>query len=364
MPAQTGSRGPPDLSPQQLVDRWLNRRRSDATKETISTYYYRLKLFVEWCDDEGIDRAAAITSWDVDSYEAHRQAKGVQKNTLRNEIITLEQVLDYGARIGLVDQDVVDNIEPPRVPEHEKSSDTMLPEEDAKPLLEYYREHDPGTRSHVLLELFWYIGARSGSINSLDLRDYDAERQFVTFHHRPETETRLKNAVDGQRPVGLPDEVTDALDAYIRYYREDTADDEGRQPLITSQDGRPTKGTIRGWTYQATIPCLHSECPHGKDPAECEWTSFVHASKCPSSRSPHQIRTGSITWMLNCGIPVEVVAERVNASIDVIKQHYDKAKALDEMERRRRPHLDDLGFEDDTDDEQNDDRSDDSDSQQ
>ena len=68
-------------------------------------------------------------------------------------------------------------------------------------------------------------------------------------------------------------------------------------------------------------------------------TEFAHASKCLSSRSPHRIRTGSITWQLNIGIPPEVVAERVNAGLDVIEQHYDKESPLERMERRRRQHI-------------------------
>jgi site-specific recombinase XerD len=367
MPGPPGSRGPPDLSPQQLVDRWLDKRRSDSSEQTISTYYYRLKLFVEWCQSEGIDRASELTTWDVESYEAHRQSQGVETNTLRNEIITLEQVLDYGARIGVVDDSVPENIEAPTVPQHAKSSDTLLTEDAAEALLDYHREHNHGSREHVLLELLWYTGARVGAISGLDLRDYDGEEQFVEFVHRTETDTPLKNAVDGQRPVGLPAEVCEAIDAYLQGARDDVTDDQGRQPLITSYLGRPTKGTLRGWVYEATVPCQHSPCPHGKDPDTCEWTHYDHASKCPSSRSPHQIRTGAITWMLNCGIPVEVVAERVNASIEVIQRHYDKAQALAEMERRRRPYLDDLGFEDDGDDDrdgaQADDQPDDSDSE-
>lgn len=67
-------------------------------------------------------------------------------------------------------------------------------------------------------------------------------------------------------------------------------------------------------------------------------TERNHASKCPSSRPPHDIRTGSITWMLNLGWPPEDIAERVNADIETIEQHYDKAN-LDERRRRQRDRM-------------------------
>jgi len=53
--------------------------------------------------------------------------------------------------------------------------------------------------------------------------------------------------------------------------------------------------------------------------------------------------------MLNRGWPPEDVAERVNASVKTIENHYDKAdlderrrRLRDRMEQRRRPLLDEL----------------------
>jgi hypothetical protein len=69
---------------------------------------------------------------------------------------------------------------------------------------------------------------------------------------------------------------------------------------------------------------------------------------------PHQIRRGSITWQRDLGIPPAVVTERVNASTDVIKLHYDAASPREQMERRRRPFIDNLEIEDDDDTETDD----------
>jgi hypothetical protein len=58
------------------------------------------------------------------------------------------------------------------------------------------------------------------------------------------------------------------------------------------------------------------------------------------SRSPHQVRIGSITWQLNRGIPREVVVERVKTSVQILKRHYDQPTKREELEERRRHHLD------------------------
>jgi len=39
---------------------------------------------------------------------------------------------------------------------------------------------------------------------------------------------------------------------------------------------------------------------------------------------------------LNRGLDIEIVAERVNASPSVIRQHYDQATGAEEFEKRRR----------------------------
>ena len=56
------------------------------------------------------------------------------------------------------------------------------------------------------------------------------------------------------------------------------------------------------------------------------------------------MRTGSITWQRNQGVPADVVAKRVNASVRVIEQHYEKPDKREEMEKRRRPYIDDLSL--------------------
>jgi len=104
--------------------------------------------------------------------------------------------------------------------------------------------------------------------------------------------------------------------------------------------GRPPPNTLRNWSYLATEPCLHSPCPHGKERETCEWAQYHGASKCPSSRAPHHIRTGAITWMLNLGWPVADIAERVNSDPKTIEQHYDKAD-VEERRRRQRERMED-----------------------
>lgn len=331
-----------DLPVKKAVDRWLGSLRSQRSEQTISTYWYRLKLFVEWIEEQdGIETMRDLDGWELDSYESHRRSITPNPNTLKNELTTLKSFLEYCERIEIVEEELAEKIEPPTVPKEEQSSNIKLAAEDATALLSYYR-NDPGMygcRYHALLEILWHTAARIGELRALDVDDIHQvpgdDDHYIAFRNRPESGTRIKKGKDGERPVLVSDAVYKAIQHYITHYRQDVTDEYGREPLITSSQGRPAKTTLRQWCYKATIPCHHSECPHGNKKESCEYTEYNKTGGCPSSRSPHQVRTGSITWMRDSGLKEEVVAGRVNASVETIREHYDKQDPVQEMLNRR-----------------------------
>jgi len=339
------------MRPRDARDRYLSRRQADSTEQSINGWFYRLKLFVEWCEGVGIEQVGQLRPLDLDDYYDLR-ASEIAPSTLENEMQTLKTFIAFLEDLGAVEQDLSDSVRVPKLDPEERSSDTKLHARDALPLLEHYRS-DPvvrASRQHAFLELAWVTGARQGGLRALDVRDlHGGESPYVEFRHRPETGTPLKNKTRGERPVELPRETADVLAEYVDGVRYDVRDDAGRQPLLASTRGRPGPNTVRVWSYLATEPCIRVECPHGRQRETCEFTEHSHASKCPSSRSPHQIRTGAITHLLNIGWPPEDVAERVNAQVSTIEQHYDKAapeerfrRLRERMETRRRSLINDL----------------------
>jgi hypothetical protein len=132
------------------------------------------------------------------------------------------------------------------------------------------------------------------------------------------------------------------LDDFIAFNHGKTDDDNGRMPLLGTAYGRPSLATIRRKVYQVTRPCVYTdECPHDREIEECEATKSGHASKCPSSVSPHAIRRGSITYHLNAGVPKEVVSDRMNVSDEVLEKHYDERTA-GERRSQRSSYLDNI----------------------
>lgn len=339
---------PTDLTIEEGVDRYIRRVARDRTESTVRTYRLDLRQFTEWCEREGIETVDELRRVDFELYQDERAA-ALAPASLENQMGLLKRFVEFLESIGAVDQTLHEAVHVPHATITEQSRDDKLATEDAQRLLATFRDHSNGlygSKWHAILEVTWHTGARVGGIRALDLEDYDDEHHVLEFRHRPKTDTPLKNKRDGERDVALLPAVADALDTYIDDTRYDKHDPDGRAPLFTSRasQARLSKNGVRQWLYQATQPCWHTDdpCPHDKRRADCDWTNASIASKCPSSRSPHAIRTGSITYHRDNGFDPNDTAARVNASLRTIRRHYDKANRRDEMENRRRPQLDKL----------------------
>lgn len=327
-----------DLSPREARDRFLSRRRQENTEKTVRSYENRLTRFVEWTEEQQIDSMSELSGWDIDEYRSAREATGVAPATLRGQLMALKQLLDYCASIDVVDHRLPEKVNIPTLSKSEESNDTKLEVDDANALLSFYRSSSEmfGRPEHAFLEVAWHTGARMSGIRALDLGDFDPDRQTLEFRHRPPT--RLKNKEEGERVVGISKPVVKALRTYVARERFDKRDDEGREPLFSGRQGRPSDTTFRAWSYLGTQPCRVVQCPHGNRRSTCEYTRRNFSSKCPSSRSPHAIRTGSITWQLLQGLSIDVVAGRVNATPKTIRRHYYRAAERDEFEELRAEH--------------------------
>jgi site-specific recombinase XerD len=330
------SRGPPeDMTVAEAIDLYLRRKRPDWKGETERTYRRHLNLFQDYCAKNDIEEIAEISRWEIGQFTDYLLEKDYARVTVSTRQKAVKTWLKYLESQGIIDIGLHLAVKTIKTSDEEESSDQQLAPEDARKLLEFYRESPAwaGTRRHAVLEIFWHTGCRASGLRGLDLEDY--EDGVLKFRNRPETGTRLKSGNSHERNVAISEAPREALEIYIARERHAKRDDHGRKPLFTSRQGRPTLDTIRGWMYQATQACMAGECPHGKRRPNCEWVPRNHASKCPSTRGSHAIRHGSITWQRNLGFDEETVAARVAATPQVIRRYYDDPDLDDELERRR-----------------------------
>ena len=338
---------PGDFNPTAAGEYWINKRQIDHTKNTIRTNRKDIDPFLMWCDDNGIDRVGDLSEWTIEQYEnyAHsREDWGAV--TVSNKLKGLRQFLQFLGEKGCFDGYLHPAVTVPDLDRSQEVNTEKWDKTDALPQIRFMRGSPVwyGTFEHVVTEVAWFTARRVQAISGLDLSDYvrepgaddPADGPYLDFKHRPDAGTRLKNKLDSENPVEISEDVADVLDHYIARERNDKRDENGREPLFTTRQGRASIGKIRGAIYIATQPCIRIACPHGQNEKKCEYRKRDHASKCPSSRSPHRIRTGSVQWQLEQGISIEDVSDRVDASEDTIRRHYDVPDDREKMENRRR----------------------------
>lgn len=330
-----------DLEPlesEEGVELYLDVRSGEVADETLQSHRYRLQQFVAWCEEQGIENLNTLDARTLHQYRLARRDDGLAEVTLRGQLSTLRAFLQVMADLDAVNDGLGETVRLPSLSAAQEVSESTLEPGRAEAILAYLNRYHYASRKHVTMLLLWNTGLRTGALRAIDLGDCELEGDRPGIHvcHRPEEGTPLKNADKSERWVALRSETARVVSDYIDGPRNDVQDEHGRQPLVTTRQGRPHTSTVRTTLYVVSRPCWIGEaCPHDRDPETCEAMEHHSASRCPSSRSPHDVRKGAITGHLREDVPTQVVSDRMDVSEDVLTQHYDKRNEREKMNQRR-----------------------------
>lgn len=334
--------GKPDelepLAPRDALELYRQQRQNEVSDATIQSHGYRIKHFVRWCENEAeIKNLNNIGGRDIHRFRLWRSEQ-VNQTTLKSQMDTLRVFIRFCESIDGCRDGLADSIQSPSVDRKSVREKDVVREDKADNILGHYDKYEHATIHHAIFRLLWETGMRAGAARSIDLEDLHLREEFVALHHRPETDTPLKNKEKGERAVSISTRTCNILRDYIDEHRYDVTDDYDRNPLLTTEYGRITKNTFQTYLYRMTRPCFHGmDCPHDRDPDECEAVQGrMTASKCPDSVGPHAVRRGAITHYLGMDTRPEVVSDRMDVSKDVIDEHYDSRSEREKMELRRR----------------------------
>jgi len=324
------------------------KKSEDASPATIRSHKSRLGIFIDWVkpnpvmtpeEDEGprIKTTDQLHRRHLQDYRLKR-ADEVKKKTLKTQMDTLRVFLRNMEDYGAVREGLHQHVRSPSLKGDEGQRSDHLPIERGEAILDHLRRYEWASDEHIIHELEWGCAMRIGDAHSIDEEDIHLDENYIVLEHRPETGTRLKNEYDGERTVAITDTIADAIQDYLNHpERPDVTDEYDRNPLFVSGEGRLCKQTIRGRTYCLTRPCMTEDgCPHDRNPDECRAArNKNYGYECPSSKSPHALRSGGLTRMRDNGIPPWLISERVDASEEVIERHYNEMTEEDKMEVRR-----------------------------
>lgn len=331
------------LEPERGLELYLADRENNVTDATIYSHRSRLGHLVRWCDEQDITNLNELTGRLLHEYRIWRRMEGdLAPATEKTQMDTVRVFIKWLETIDAVEPDLHTKVRSPTLSGKDNVRDEMLDAKRAQRILNYLEKYEYASRPHVALTLMWHTMMRVGEIHGLDVEDYDPATQSLEVRHRPETGTTLKNQDNGERFVALADHVCELLDDWIEQTRPAVEDQDGREPLVSTPDGRAHTTTLRGDCYRFTRPCVVTgECPHNREIDECDARSYDQASTCPSVKSPHALRRGGITHALSNDWPMKAVGDRANVSENVLSRHYDSRSEEEKMEQRR-DYLDDL----------------------
>jgi integrase len=325
------------IDPETALDLYLTDREHEVSQATIYSHSSRLGHFVRWCGLEDITNLNDLTGRRLHRYRLWRRDEGdLEPVTEKTQMDTLRVFVRWLESIDGVTKDLHTKVLSPALGEDENVRTVMLDPDRAKAILSFLSKFEYASRQHVVLTLLWHTMMRVGAARSLDLEDYDTDELSLQVVHRPKTGTPIKNQEGGQRFIALSEEVCALLDDWIETTRDDITEESGRLPLLTTGEGRAHTTTLRGDCYRYTRPCvIGAACPEERDIKSCSATAYGSASGCPTSRSPHAIRRGAITYALNQDWPKPAVSDRANVSEGVLDRHYDQRTEREKMEQRR-----------------------------
>jgi len=338
------------ISPAEAKEMYLDARKREVSQSTLDGYHYRLKHFIRWCQDvEGLDNMNDLTGRKLQKFKTWRRDDGDLKPiSLEGQLDALRLFIRWCGSIDAVDQDLHEKFEAlmPSLDKTDEQSEAILEEDEAEALLGYQRKFEYASRAHVIIEVLWHTGMRLGALHALDVDDYDEEEERLEVRHRTQDnshgilieseDTPLKNGTEGERMIALNADVCRVIEDWRDHHRHDVTDSDGREPLLTTRNGRMPRSSIRDAVYRVSRPCYYSDdCPAGRDTEDCEATTYPHYCKCPVNVSPHAIRRGSITHFLTKDVPETVVSDRMNVGQDVLDKHYDKRDESVKVEQRR-----------------------------
>lgn len=332
------------MPPAKGIERFLEKKSESVAPGTLAQHETKLGYLREYLVEElGLEDLNEFTPRDAEDYKRWRREESLDREeplapkTLKDDMHLYRQFLDYMARLRATSDDVPEVVEIPRLDTGEGVEKETLDPERAGDILDYLDRLEYASLEHVVFLLLAKTGRRPCDLRALDLDDFDDEGEEVTirFVHRPDTGTELKAGVSHEAKITLSEQTGEAIRTFIDYKRPDVTDDEGREPLLATVNGRISKSTIREYAYKWSRPCaIGKECPHDRKIEDCDAAqSTKDASKCPGSRSPRTVRSGYITAKLNAGASFEAVGHRVGATRDVLEKHYDHPNEDEERER-------------------------------
>lgn len=200
--------------------------------------------------------------------------------------------------------------------------------ERAEEILGHLAKHQYASRQMIEFLLIYHVGMRKSALLSIDRKNVKPREGIIEIRNCPErTGIRLKRGNSGERDVNIASRVMAVVTDYIDENRTQPQDDS--DALLTSWAGR-----IDDATLYRDITGL-TKCGDCTD-EDGEPLVKQNASDCPEAIGCHDLRRVAITRMRDQGVSWDTISGRVNATVQILKDHYDSPTHSQAAERRKK----------------------------
>ncbi len=163
----------------ELVERFITYLEKDKklTKSTLQSYRHDTMQFIDFLESNRLKSVDKVNKALVVSYIVHLQKLGRATSTISRNIVSLKGFYLYLMKIGVVSEDPMLEIHPPKV---EKKLPQVLTTKEIELLLDQPKCVDlKGYRDKAMLELLYATGIRVSELISLNLDDINLDMGFI-----------------------------------------------------------------------------------------------------------------------------------------------------------------------------------------
>ena len=163
----------------ELVERFITYLEKDKklTKSTLQSYRHDTMQFIDFLESNRLKSVDKVNKALVVSYIVHLQKLGRATSTISRNIVSLKGFYLYLMKIGVVSEDPMLEIHPPKV---EKKLPQVLTTKEIELLLDQPKCVDlKGYRDKAMLELLYATGIRVSELISLNLDGINLDMGFI-----------------------------------------------------------------------------------------------------------------------------------------------------------------------------------------
>ncbi len=163
------------LEPAEAMQMYLDERRHELADATIQSHRYRLKQFVLWCGQDGIDNLDEFSGRDIHRFRVKRRNEdGLATASMKGQLATQRMFLRFCAMIDAVEPGLDEKIILPTTTEADTRSELLNPDR-AHQILNFLDQYRYTRLEHALMKVLWHTGLRIGAATGLDTDDYNVD---------------------------------------------------------------------------------------------------------------------------------------------------------------------------------------------